>query len=170
MTDKKLFFCAVIGTLMLSFPGGTVHAGARPDDVVERALENVWDIRQETSDLDEFGRVTMAQAMEVLTLKDRAIEPLIFHLSWEQDWMVRYWLADLLGYFRSDRVADILQGVVGDTAEEMPVRMKAVDSLGRQFLKEARVRLGELARSVTHKKLKRKIRDRLQVISQKKKR
>ncbi|MFH1379147.1 MAG: HEAT repeat domain-containing protein [bacterium] len=142
-----------------------LSAAAEPNamDTVHQQIEQVWRIRQDTTGLDAFGRQTMAQAMKILPLKSQAVKPLISYLTLENDWMIRYWIIDLLGYFKSDEIVDILSAVIRDASEELDVRLKAVESMQKQEYHSADNALRSLSKLKLDKKIAKSIRKSLKI-------
>lgn len=83
-----------------------------------------------TKSLDSFGRSTMAQASEILDAGTPCVEFLSGNLSRRDlDWRVRYWIADILGYLKSEASARVLKKMMFDKNERKEVRKRAVQSL-----------------------------------------
>lgn len=164
---RKKYICVI---LLLSFSAGTDCFSEETEalHIVHQQIESVWQIRQEITDLNRFGRRTMAEAMKILPLGESAVDPLVSYLAWEQDWMIRYWIVDLLGYFKSGTIVETLYLLIQDDSEELDVRLKAVESLEKQEYDAAGRSLKLLLRDVPDKKIVKKIRRSLKVVRKKK--
>jgi hypothetical protein len=145
-----------------------LFAQEEPADIVDAQIEQVWNIRQTTGNIDEFGPNTMGQAMCILRLKEHAVQPLASHLEWEKDWMIRYWIVDLLGYLPGSQKIMILKKTVGNESEHVRVRLRAVESLAKSEDTQAAVRcLVELKKEVKNKKVKSRISECLSALQRK---
>lgn len=130
-------------------------------DMVDEQIERIWNVRQECADLDEFGRKTMKESMNILSLESECIPYLAAHLEWENDWMIRFWIVDLIGYIKAPRVLELLSSIIEDSSEDIEIRLRAVESLAQQEYPSAFNDLSRLHYAVEDESLRQKIEEML---------
>ena len=97
---------------------------------VRSIIKQVEDISKRCKTLDEFGRETVAQGKDMLSVGPCAVYALSNCLG-DPDWKVRFWIADMLGYLENPDARRPLLRVIKDESENSEVRRQAEKSLKR---------------------------------------
>lgn len=147
------------------FPDQVIHGA--PEALLK---ERVWDRMEEveavarlTKGLDALGRATMPQSVALLELGPDAIAPLSLWLEkGAQDWRMRYWVVDLLGFLKDPDSLKPLVRVVKNSKEAKVVRLRALRSLEELGYPQGAEGLKKIAPAVREGDL----RSRIQVVVQ----
>jgi HEAT repeat protein len=95
---------------------------------VESILKRVENIAEKRN-LDELGRSTMSESVELMDIGAKVTPVLIDKLKISENWKLRYWIVDLLGYIPNRQNVIPLVEVVEDNTENQITRIRACDSL-----------------------------------------
>ena len=124
---KPLSSALLLVLFLISHP---IWAGQREEDLTLSALKEVDAVALRSSSLDAFGKATLSQSTVILDLGSQAQAPLLRFLNdRQQDWMTRYWVADMLGYIGDQSALEGLLQVVRKRGENAQIRMRCLDSI-----------------------------------------
>lgn len=110
---------------------------------VNQIITTVEKICLSTDNLDLIGKKTMKQSQEIMDIGKDASLPLIKNFQNSDNYKLRYWIVDILGYLQDERNLYILEEIVQDEEENFKVRKKAAESIleinperGREILEK----------------------------------
>ena len=161
-----LLFFAVCLYLLLTAYRLPLEAGEREDQIVRSVLSEVEQISKKSGTLESLGKKTLGQSATLLDLGEESCPVLLKALKDPgEDWKVRYWIADLLGYVGNAKALPALLAVVKNPKENRRVRLRACDSLlemgsapARKLDRNSlRAGLRKVLKSVRNREVKRKI-------------
>ena len=130
---RATVFVGIIIAMQGVLSGGvayTAESGIQEKLRVHCAMHEVVSIARSSKGLEEFGKKTMIQSKQLLDGGVGGIEVWgKYHNAY--DWKVRFWVADMLGYFPCAVAERILSDICSRTNEEEKVVVRAQESLNK---------------------------------------
>jgi len=123
---------------------------------VEHILNKVYKIAQK-NELDYLGRSTMSESVELMDMGAKVIPVLVEKLKVTDNWKLRFWIVDIMGYIPSkDNILPLIE-VIEDNTEREEVRLRSCESLRELKYKNAKEHLLISIDIVNNKRVKEEI-------------
>lgn len=122
---KRLLLIGIMLAMSVPLHGGTPRECKKE---VRRVIRQVTAISRHCRSIDELGRNTLKQSTELLNIGGPAVYALSPCLATE-DWKVRFWIADILGYLNNQDARRPLLRLLSNRDEPLRVRRQAYRSL-----------------------------------------
>lgn len=140
-------------------------AGPNEEQLATSVLSEVRQIASKTKNLEELGKQSLSQATVLLDLKEPVLPVLEqILLAREENWKVRYWVTDLVGYIGNVKTSEKLLKIVTNNKELSLIRRRALDSIleierrnagfGKRELK---IKLQRIEKKIKNLRVKKKI-------------
>jgi len=125
----------ILLSLLVIFGSLLVLNALGPPDAEQKAkigliISQLEKISKKCGTLEEFGRQTVTLGMNILSIGPSAVYVLSPRIN-NQDWKVRFWIVDILGYLGNPDAERPLTRVINNETEQEEVREQAAKSLKR---------------------------------------